>query len=329
MSVEPLSGSVVAAEVNVIVEPDGARSGTLEQAEARNATIAGVAATRTHLGKRDIMKNLNILVSMNLEGQARQNERGYAMVALLVALGIMTIMLSVAMPVWKQTAQREKEEELIFRGQQYVHAIGLFQRKYANAFPPNIDALVEQRFIRKKYKDPITREDFQPLLAGQGAPGAAQPGAQPQTPGAAGRGQTPIAAGRGPIAAPPATGTGGRGTSPIGTPGAGPVGGVMGVASKSKEKSLRLYNGRSHYNEWAFVFTPQQVPGAGAPGTAVPGQQPGLRGQPGQRGGPGGTTFPGRGGPDGRGPGGGRAAPPSNPFQPQPIFPPPRGRSGG
>lgn len=257
------------------------------------------------------------------------------MAALLVAMAIMTIMLTVAMPVWKQTAQREKEEELIFRGTQYTHAIALFQRKYANAFPPNIDALVEQRFLRKKYKDPITGEDFQPLVAGQGAPGAATPGGQPQTsglgtPGRAGSmgaGSATLGAAGAARGTSSSSGTPG-GTSPIGTPGAGPVGGVMGVVSKSKEKSIRLYNGRSHYNEWAFVFTPQQVPGAGAPGSAVPGQQPGQRGQPGQpgfpgRGGPG--TFPGRGGPGGPG----RTGAPPNPFQPQPIFPPPRGRSGG
>jgi type II secretory pathway pseudopilin PulG len=288
------------------------------------------------------MKNLNILISMNLGGQARRNQRGYAMAALLVAMAIMTIMMTVAMPVWKQTAQREKEEELIFRGLQYAHSIGLFQRKFANAFPPNIDALVEQRFLRKKYKDPITGEDFQPLLAGQGAPGAATPGAQPgqpQAPGVGGAGRQSLGAGSATLGAgrgaSPGAGRGASpiatpgGTSPIGTPGAGPIGGVMGVVSKSKEKSIRLYNGRSHYNEWAFVFTPQQVPGAGAPGSAVPGQQPGQRGQPGlpgQRGGPGGPTFPGRGGP-GIGPG--RSGAPPNPFQPQPIFPPPRGRSGG
>ena len=81
-------------------------------------------------------------------------------------------MFTVVMPVWKQTARREKEEELVFRGKQYVHAIGLFQRKFANAFPPNIDVLVEQRFLRKKFKDPITNDDFVPIPAGQAAPAA-------------------------------------------------------------------------------------------------------------------------------------------------------------
>ena len=87
-------------------------------------------------------------------------------------MSIMAVMMTVVMPVWKHSGQREKEEELIFRGKQYVHAIGMFQRKYANAYPPNIDVLVEQRFLRKKFKDPITNQDFVPLPVGQAAPGA-------------------------------------------------------------------------------------------------------------------------------------------------------------
>jgi type II secretory pathway pseudopilin PulG len=83
---------------------------------------------------------------MNLAGQqvnrAPGSERGYAMAALVVAIAIMAIMMTAAMPVWKQAAQREKEEELVFRGMQYAHAIGLYQRKFANAYPPNVDALV-------------------------------------------------------------------------------------------------------------------------------------------------------------------------------------------
>src|SRR6266576_2541172 len=133
------------------------------------------------------MNSISILVGMRLAGQARHgrdSQQGYAMAALLVAMSIMAVMMTVAMPVWKHAGTREKEEELVFRGKQYVHAIGMFQRKYANAYPPNIDVLVEQRFLRKKYKDPITNDDFLPLPVGQAAPGTA-----PQT-GTGGRGVT-------------------------------------------------------------------------------------------------------------------------------------------
>ena len=44
------------------------------------------------------------------------------MAALLVSLAVMAVLMSVAMPVWRHEAQREKEAELVFRGQQYVRA---------------------------------------------------------------------------------------------------------------------------------------------------------------------------------------------------------------
>lgn len=257
---------------------------------------------------------------MGLAGQAitarkrtvpRVAEAGYAMAVLLVALSVIGIMLTVAMPVWKQMVQREKEAELIFRGQQYARAIGLFQRRAGpGALPPNLDVLVEQRFLRKKYKDPITGEDFQPLLAGQPAPG-----------GSAGAGN--LQAGRGGATPPPGQVPGG-----VGAP-TGAVGGIQGVVSKSKAKSIRIYNGRSAYNEWAFVFVPQvQSAGGGAPGG---------RGQgPGGFAGPGGPGRGGRGGQQGpngpQGPGGVNSpfgSPSSQGGPGSPSGPPPRSPSGG
>jgi len=271
------------------------------------------------------------------------------MAALLVSLSIAAVMMAVVMPVWKQMVRREKEEELIFRGLQYSRAIRLFGMKYANASPPNLDVLVEQRFLRKKYKDPITNDDFQPVLAGQampgqGAPGSTAPGQQPNAgrgtgpgssltampganPGAAGQPASPFAPSNtfGPATtqpgAAPQPGTSGRGFSPIGTPGAGGTGGVMGVVSKSKDQSIRLYNGRNHYNEWAFIATPQvQAPGAGGQGgrggRGGPGNNPANPTSPFSTPNP--FSNPGRGGP-------GRGTNPTGPggrgFGPQPTSP--------
>ena len=264
------------------------------------------------------------------------------MAVLLVAMSIMAIMLTVAMPVWKHTARREKEEELVFRGMQYVHAIALFQRKTANAYPPNIDLLVRERYLRKKYKDPITNDDFVPLpvgaAAGAGTSGRdSQPGGRGGQTAPDGRGSPPSTPGS--TASSPPQGVGGRGSAtPLGTPSAGTIGGISGVASKSKDQSIRIYNGRSHYNEWAFVYVQQQQ-APGGPGGAGPdgrGTTPAGAGGIGGRGGPpnrGGPTGPGRqDGPPGRqnGPGpGGFGPPPGFPRATpiQPVTPStPRGR---
>ncbi len=74
---------------------------------------------------------------MYLEGQG--NDRGYAMAALLVSIGVMMVLMSVAMPVWRHEVQREKEAELIFRGEQYARAINLYQRKMGPGNFPAFD----------------------------------------------------------------------------------------------------------------------------------------------------------------------------------------------
>ena len=58
------------------------------------------------------------------------------MAALLVVLAGMSLMLSMALPVWHHAAQREREAELIFRGEQYARAIMLYQRRTPGAYPP-------------------------------------------------------------------------------------------------------------------------------------------------------------------------------------------------
>ena len=50
-------------------------------------------------------------------GEDRGND-GFAMGTLLVSIFVMSLLLSMALPVWHHAAQREREAELIFRGEQ-------------------------------------------------------------------------------------------------------------------------------------------------------------------------------------------------------------------
>jgi type II secretory pathway pseudopilin PulG len=83
-------------------------------------------------------------------------KKGYALIILLFAIFVMSIGLLVAIPVWETQIQREKEEELIFRGKQYVEAIRLYQMKHPGSFPKSFDELVEEKCIRKLFTDPMT-----------------------------------------------------------------------------------------------------------------------------------------------------------------------------
>jgi type II secretory pathway pseudopilin PulG len=255
---------------------------------------------------------------MGLHGQG--SERGYAMAALLIALAIMAILMSVAMPVWRQEARREKEAELVFRGEQYARAIALYRfrnQNIPNAFPASIDVLVDGRYLRKKYKDPMTKDGQFEIIG----VGSAQP-TNPTAPGA----KPPI-----------------QPVQPPSSPNSPMVGGIMGVRSKSEENSLRAYRGQTRYNQWAFTFNLAPRPGGSLPLANSPDgrgndgrggiNNPGSRGTGSGSGGfglppPGGPRGGSRGVPPGGGPGigtprGGRGT--GNPGGP-PTFP--RGNRG-
>ena len=258
------------------------------------------------------------------------------MAALLVAMSVMAILLSVAIPTWSQMVRRDKEEELIFRGEQYARAINQYQRKFANQSPSSLDVLIEQRMLRKKFKDPLSPNkdgEFQMLYMSSGTgpqgpqgsgPGMGPRGSGPLNPGGLGTGPQgtggPGGQGRGgsPTGGPGPTGGGSIGPSQRGGP-------IVGVASKNMGQSIRLYKGKNRYNEWQFIGM-EMSPRAGGPGGAGGGgMPPGGRGpQPGGRGGRGGQDGSDRGGRSG--PGTFRPGPADgpNPFGPRggPTSPP-------
>ena len=247
-------------------------------------------------------------------------EAGYTLAVVMVFTSVLLVTLSGALINWQKAIQREREEELIYRGKQFMRAVELWQRKFPGTYPTTIDALLSTnntRFLRKKWKDPITNSDEWRLLKvnpdgsisgltvlpGSGPLGPSNFGGSSSSSGVSSSGRT---TGSTFGATTPATGTGrGQQGSPASRPGQSafnPVlGGIVGVASKSEKESLKSYNGRSKYNEWEFVFIPR-------------GPQPGA----GQNAPQGGQPQPQGGGPTP----GGRNVPQGFPPQPQPTSPP-------
>jgi type II secretory pathway pseudopilin PulG len=242
--------------------------------------------------------------------QVRRSDAGYAMAALLVAMAVMAVMMSVALPVYRQAAQREKEAELVWRGQQYDRALQLFRRKTSAPGPPNLDILIDQKFLRKKYKDPITGGDFELKPVGAIGPGTERPGlpgggAGASRPGRVARstfgsqqasssGQTTgpdnqtggVGNRTGAAATQPEAGAAGQSESAEPNETASPFGQrafgqlIGGVRSKSKARSIRELNGRTRYDQWEFVYVPYNPnPQPPAAGGTRPGQQPRTPGQ--------------------------------------------------
>lgn len=119
---------------------------------------------------------------MELAGQAtvprtrraagkRLDDDGFVMVVLLVSMAVTAVWMAAALPAWRQQAQREKEAELVFRGEAIARAVYLYRQENGQTLPPSIDTLVAQRFLRKKYVDPITGKDFLPVAGAMATPG--------------------------------------------------------------------------------------------------------------------------------------------------------------
>lgn len=97
-------------------------------------------------------------------------ESGFILLAVLFLMVLILIGLAVAAPSMARSIQRDKELELVHRGEQYKRAIKLYYKKFG-AYPTSIDQLLDTnniRFLRKRYTDPITgKDDWRIIYFGQ------------------------------------------------------------------------------------------------------------------------------------------------------------------
>jgi type II secretory pathway pseudopilin PulG len=91
---------------------------------------------------------------------------GYTYLAVLLAVAVIGIGLAAAGEVWRHTAQREKEQELLFVGNQFRRAIASYYERTPGTvkrYPSRLEDLLQdprfpgtQRHLRKMYSDPMS-----------------------------------------------------------------------------------------------------------------------------------------------------------------------------
>lgn len=322
----------------------------------------------------------------------QDGEDGYVLLTIILFVALLAIAMTAMAPVITQQIKRDREEELIHRGVQYSRAIKHYVKKFGR-YPTKLEDLESTsnvRFLRKRYKDPITGKDFKLLHMGEvqtsfgssiaGATSVATLAAGSQASGGAFGNNSTF--GGGTFGGSNAGGSFGGGTfgsfgnsgssaqgSGTNTPqgnqdqsqgtdasaadqkvpgqpdqsessgnkvfGGGPI---VGVASISKEKSIRVFNKKEHYYQWQFIYDPSTDTGGLLSTPNQPGLQsaagviqPGVQGQPTQS-----TPFGTQGSPFSQGsslgfqgggtqtsPGGLQSGSPQpQPQSPQSAFPP-------
>jgi len=187
----------------------------------------------------------------------RGGDAGYNMVVLMVLVTVLHVLVAAALPAWSGAIQREKEEELIFRGLQYAEAIRVFQARFGRP-PARLEELVEvePRSIRRLWEDPLTGEARWGLIfAGAGVPIPGQ--GQDQ-----GEGQEEDGDGEG-------RGGGFDPTQPqiVSGEDQNTQGPISGVYSLARGEAMLEFQGKQAYSEWHFtVETVQQMMGQAAGG---------------------------------------------------------------
>jgi len=92
-----------------------------------------------------------------------KSQRGFALLMVMFMTSLVLLAAMAAAPYIRTERQREKEQEMIWRGKQYVRGIKLYYRK-TGRFPTSMDDLTKPklgniRFMRQAYKDPMNKED--------------------------------------------------------------------------------------------------------------------------------------------------------------------------
>lgn len=155
---------------------------------------------------------------------------GYTLLLLLIAIFVMSLGLLVAVPVLETQLRREKEEELIFRGKQYVEAIRLYQQKKPGSYPSALEDLVKEKCLRRVYRDPMSENGKWNLLL---LPSSAEAGR-----GTVRAGETQSADRL--LVVPEDS------LKKIRNPQ------IVGVVSSSDKKSIKIYQDEEYYNKWLF-----------------------------------------------------------------------------
>ena len=149
-----------------------------------------------------------------IDSHRRQRDGGYLLLAILLMMALMIIAATIEAPRLVQQMKRDREEEMIHRGTEYARAIKKFYKKFGR-YPTSLEHLDNTnqiRFLRKRYKDPLTKDGKWALLHYGDIQTLTNPNA-PGTPAAAlGQGQAGSILGSAQGGAPFANGPGSDGS---------------------------------------------------------------------------------------------------------------------
>jgi hypothetical protein len=237
-------------------------------------------------------------------------ESGYALILVMFFLALLVLSLTEAAPTILSRIQREKEAEMIWRGEQYKRGIALYYSRQRH-YPTSLEDLMKPdpetgaHFMRQGYKDPMNLVDgswrliyVRPngQLNGSINSVAVLPGSAISSSPAGGSGFTngftnslnsspfgsngaagstpPGAIGSAFASAAPASDDPGQPHSLSGPMDASNTigGNIIGVGSKVDKSSFRVFQGKDNYKDFEFISSARRAVGNASVGIGTPAQ---------------------------------------------------------
>jgi type II secretory pathway pseudopilin PulG len=153
------------------------------------------------------------------------DQRGFTFLAVMFSVVLIGTTIGTASRQWKTVVQREKEAELLFRGQAIKRAIDFYYRTSRAGFaqyPRTLDELIKdpgspavRRYLRKIYPDPMTGGEWILLKDATGRVKGVRSGSE----------EAPL-------------------------------------KTANFPEEFKSFEGKKKYSEWVFESKPQAVPGA-------------------------------------------------------------------
>ena len=223
----------------------------------------------------------------------RSKQDGYLLAGLMTAIAIMMILSTVVFQAWEDALQREREAELIFRGEEIARGILRFRAAQGRG-PNTLKELMEpgpngEYYMRREYEDPMAEDGKWGLLYEAPGGGIVDPSNPASAQGLLQGADGQVGAGN-PLGEAGSIGNntdsrlndafgnqqqGGQGQQP-GLGGPGSLGGVgngtgtgsilnpngeggvglpiAGVKTLSTETAFRIWQDRTDYPEWLFTW---------------------------------------------------------------------------
>jgi len=135
-------------------------SGTVDAKDCRSLVVSGAGATRSR-AEPAAARRQHRGDSGRLPG-TRALAGGFTYIGILILMTMMGIAVTAVSELWYTAQKREKEQELLFVGNQFRRALAMYSAD-GGSYPKRLEDLLKdsripgvRRYLRKIYRDPFT-----------------------------------------------------------------------------------------------------------------------------------------------------------------------------